>query len=113
MEYQGDVRAQCCMSLMSTLTPLVLQIASVSGRRKVVKLFINLTRWVHTVHAMNLLPPPPPAPLADTFSRPSPYPGESNACPSSNSPIEFLYQTASVNVKDVAARELKHQQTVT
>ncbi|KAK9811323.1 hypothetical protein WJX72_001847 [[Myrmecia] bisecta] len=58
------------------LTPIIdeFEIASSLGRRKVINLFINLTRWVHTVHAMGLLPPPPPAPLAIPFSRPSPYP---------------------------------------
>ncbi|KAK9824557.1 hypothetical protein WJX72_011294 [[Myrmecia] bisecta] len=58
------------------LTPIIdeFEIASSLGRRKVINLFINLTRWVHTVHAMGLLPPPPPASLAIPFNRPSPYP---------------------------------------
>ena len=52
---------------------------SLSGRQKVLQLFINLTRWLHTIHTLSLLPPPPPARLLDTFFRPSPYIGE---CPS-------------------------------
>lgn len=52
---------------------------SLSGRQKVLQLFINLTRWLHTVHALSLLPPPPAAILMKTFFRPSPYSGE---CPS-------------------------------
>lgn len=49
---------------------------SLAGRQKVLQLFINLTRWLHTIHILSLLPPPPPARLMKTFFRPSPYNGE-------------------------------------
>ncbi|KAL0023742.1 hypothetical protein WJX77_000108 [Trebouxia sp. C0004] len=51
---------------------------SLSGRQKVLQLFINLTRWLHTIHTLSLLPPPPPARLLETFFRPSPYIVNSN-----------------------------------
>lgn len=54
----------------------IVQMRSLSGRRKVLQLFINLTRWLHTVHSLCLLPPPPPARLMKAFFRPSPYHGE-------------------------------------
>ena len=46
------------------------------GRQRIVKLFINLIRWLRTVHELSLLPPPPPAQLLEPFKRPSPYPGK-------------------------------------
>ncbi|DBB08149.1 TPA: hypothetical protein ACH3X3_008337 [Trebouxia sp. C0006] len=52
------------------------EMKSLSGRRKVLHLFINLTRWLHTVHTLCLLPPPPPARLMEPFHRPSPYAGK-------------------------------------
>ncbi|KAL0034237.1 hypothetical protein WJX77_004781 [Trebouxia sp. C0004] len=62
------------------LQPLVEQfeMRTLSGRRKVLQLFINLTRWLHTVHSLDLLPPPPPARLMKAFFRPSPYHVNSN-----------------------------------
>ncbi|KAK9830079.1 hypothetical protein WJX72_009646 [[Myrmecia] bisecta] len=51
------------------------EMRSQGGRRKVVELFINITRWIRTVDTLKLLPPPPPAPLAIPFCRPLPYPG--------------------------------------
>ncbi|KAL3150158.1 hypothetical protein ABBQ32_000020 [Trebouxia sp. C0010 RCD-2024] len=62
------------------LQPLVgqFEMRSLSGRQKVLRLFINLTRWLHTVHALGLLPPPPPARLLKTFFRTSPYSVNSN-----------------------------------
>ncbi|BDA48582.1 probable crinkler effector protein 8 [Coccomyxa sp. Obi] len=74
----GDRCAVYAMELGNDalLTPIIdeFEMKTLLGRRKVVSLFINLTRWVRTVDAMNLLPPPPPAALAVPFSRPSPYP---------------------------------------
>ena len=54
---------------------------SLSGRRKVLQLFMNLTQWLHIIHALSLLPPPPPRPppparLMKTFFWPLPYSGE-------------------------------------
>ena len=46
------------------------------GRQRVVKLFINLIRWLRTVHSLRLLPPAPPAQLLVPFYRDSPYPGD-------------------------------------
>ncbi len=54
----------------------VFQMRSLLGRRRVLQLFINITRWLHTVHTLCLLPPPPPARLMKPFFRPSPYNGE-------------------------------------
>ena len=54
---------------------VLMQMRSLSGRRKVLHLFINLTRWLHTVHTLCLLPPPPPARLMEPFCRRSPYNG--------------------------------------
>ncbi|DBA97113.1 TPA: hypothetical protein ACH3X1_014884 [Trebouxia sp. C0004] len=54
------------------------EMKSLSGRQKVLQLFINLTRWLHTIHTLSLLPPPPPARLLETFFRPSPYIVNSN-----------------------------------
>ncbi|KAL0019938.1 hypothetical protein WJX77_012405 [Trebouxia sp. C0004] len=54
------------------------EMRTLSGRRKVLQLFINLTRWLHTVHSLDLLPPPPPARLMKAFFRPSPYHVNSN-----------------------------------
>ncbi len=55
---------------------VLVQMRSLSGRRKVPHLFINLTRWLHTVHTLCLLPPPPPARLLEPFFWRAPYDGE-------------------------------------
>ena len=34
---------------------------------------INITRWLRTIHTLDLLPPPPVALLFETFTRDSPY----------------------------------------
>lgn len=52
-----------------------MQMASYTGRQRILKLFINLTRWMRTVHELRLLPSPPPAQLLVPFHRRSPYPG--------------------------------------
>ncbi|DBA79689.1 TPA: hypothetical protein ACH3X1_008362 [Trebouxia sp. C0004] len=59
------------------LEPLIPEFVMVdlAGRQHVVK-FINLVRWLRTVHVLSLLPPPPPARLLEPFKRPSPYPDE-------------------------------------
>ena len=44
------------------------------------QIMINLTRWLHTIYTLNLLPPPPPAPLFEEFRRPSPYAGACGHC---------------------------------
>lgn len=49
---------------------------SLPGRQKILHLFINLTRWLHTVHTLSLLAPPPAAMLMQSFYRPSPYSGK-------------------------------------
>ena len=36
---------------------------------------INITRWLRTIHTLDLLPPPPVALLFETFTRDSPYCG--------------------------------------
>lgn len=55
----------------------MMQMRSLLGRQKVLQLFINITRWMHTVHTLHLLPPTSSykAPLKPFF-RPSPYNGE-------------------------------------
>ncbi len=53
-----------------------MQMVDLVGRQRVVKLFINLTRWLRTVHTLRLLPPTPPAQLLVPFHRLSPYPGD-------------------------------------
>ena len=53
-----------------------MQMVDLAGRQHVVKLFINLVRWLRTVHVLSLLPPTPPAQLLEPFKRPSPYPGK-------------------------------------
>ncbi|KAK9812851.1 hypothetical protein WJX72_004697 [[Myrmecia] bisecta] len=53
------------------------EMRSQGGRRKVVQLFVNITRWIRTVDALKLLPPPPPAPLAVPFCRPLTIPRHS------------------------------------
>ncbi|KAL0035830.1 hypothetical protein WJX77_004656 [Trebouxia sp. C0004] len=60
------------------LEPLIPEFVMVdlAGRQHVVKLFINLVRWLRTVHVLSLLPPPPPARLLEPFKRPSPYPAD-------------------------------------
>ncbi|KAL0032436.1 hypothetical protein WJX77_000530 [Trebouxia sp. C0004] len=60
------------------LEPLIPEFVMVDlpGRQHVVKLFINLVRWLRTVHVLSLLPPPPPARLLEPFMRPSPYPAD-------------------------------------
>lgn len=45
----------------------MIQMRSSLGRRKVLQRFINITRWLHTVHTLRLLPPPPPARLMKPF----------------------------------------------
>ncbi len=52
-----------------------MQMVDLVGRQRIVKLFINLIRWLRTVHVLSLLPPPPPAQLLVPFNRLSPYPG--------------------------------------
>lgn len=54
----------------------MIQMRSLLGRRRVLQLFINITRWLHSVHTLSLLPPPPPARLLQPFYRSSPYSGE-------------------------------------
>ncbi|KAG5175349.1 hypothetical protein JKP88DRAFT_265861 [Tribonema minus] len=46
-----------------------------TGRRRALRTFINITRWVRTIHELNLLPPKPVLPLLTTVDRPSPYTG--------------------------------------
>ncbi|DBB07141.1 TPA: hypothetical protein ACH3X1_011712 [Trebouxia sp. C0004] len=60
------------------LEPLIPEFVMVDllGRQRIVKLFINLIRWLRTVHELSLLPPPPPAQLLVPFKRPSPYPAD-------------------------------------
>ncbi len=53
-----------------------MQMVDMLGRQRIVRLFINLTRWIRTVHVLRLLPPPPPAQLLVPFHRLSPYPGD-------------------------------------
>ena len=53
-----------------------MQMVDMLGRQRIVRLFINLTRWIRTVHVLRLLPPPPPAQLLVPFYRLSPYPGD-------------------------------------
>ena len=36
---------------------------------------INITRWLRTIHTLDLLPPPLVALLFETFTRDSPYCG--------------------------------------
>ena len=55
---------------------VLVQMKSLSGRQKVLHLFINLTRWLHTVHTLCLLPLPPPARLMEPFHRRLPYTGK-------------------------------------
>ena len=45
-----------------------MQMVDMLGRQRIVKLFINLTQWIRTVHVLRLLPPPPPAKLLVTSS---------------------------------------------
>ncbi len=52
-----------------------MQMVDLVGRQRIIKLFINLIRWLRTVHVLRLLPPPPPAPLLVPFNRLSPYSG--------------------------------------
>ena len=54
---------------------MTMQMVDLVGRQRIVKLFINLIRWLRTVHVLCLLPPPPPAQLFVPFKRLSPYPG--------------------------------------
>jgi len=53
-----------------------MQMVDMLGRQRIVRLFINLTRWIRTVHVLRLLPPTPPAQLLVPFHRRSPYPGD-------------------------------------
>ena len=53
-----------------------MQMVDLVGRQRIVKLFINLVRWLRTVHVLSLLPQPPPARLLEPFTRRSTYPGE-------------------------------------
>ncbi len=53
-----------------------MQMVDMLGRQRIVRLFINLTRWIRTVHVLRLLPPTPPAQLLVPFHRLSPYPGD-------------------------------------
>ncbi len=55
---------------------VLVQMKSLSGQRKVLHLFINLTRWLHTVHTLHLLPLPLPARLLKHFYRQAPYSGK-------------------------------------
>ena len=66
----------CSTSITAYTAVLMVMVKSLSGRQKVLQLFINLTRWLHTIHTLSLLPPPPPARIMETFFRPSPYNGE-------------------------------------
>ncbi|KAK9828950.1 hypothetical protein WJX72_002982 [[Myrmecia] bisecta] len=50
-----------------------MEVASALQRPLAFRILINLFRWARSVHTLNLLPPPPPAALAQPFSRPSPY----------------------------------------
>ena len=52
-----------------------LQVASPVNRQKALSMFINLVRWVRTVHDQRLLPKHRHL-LFKSMSRPSPYPGE-------------------------------------
>ena len=70
----GEVRMQ--HHNLTAEAGVLVQMRSLSGRRKVLHLFINLTRWLHTVHMLCLLPPPPPERLLKPFFRSSPYNGE-------------------------------------
>ena len=53
-----------------------MQFGTKVGRRKMLKIFINIVRWVRTVDHMRLLPPGPPSAIDYTFLRDSPYPGK-------------------------------------
>ena len=43
------------------------------GRRETLKYFINLTRWLRTVHEMHLLPPAPSLQMYSEVPRQNPY----------------------------------------
>ncbi|KAL0025669.1 hypothetical protein WJX77_002816 [Trebouxia sp. C0004] len=64
------------LHLKPRLEPLIPEfvMADLVDRQCIVKLFINLIRWLRTVHVLCLLPPPPLAQLLVPFKRLSPYP---------------------------------------
>ncbi len=52
---------------------LAAQIDSVHGRQQTLQLFINLTRWVRSVHDLHLLPPAPGLEMYTEHQRVNPY----------------------------------------
>eukprot|EP00611_Tribonema_gayanum_P032690 TRINITY_DN987_c0_g1_i2.p1 TRINITY_DN987_c0_g1~~TRINITY_DN987_c0_g1_i2.p1 ORF type:complete len:367 (-),score=73.78 TRINITY_DN987_c0_g1_i2:165-1265(-) len=52
-------------------------IAGPPGRRRALLIFINITRWLRTIHVLRLLPPSPVLPLLQPMPRTSPFPGGS------------------------------------
>ena len=54
----------------------MLQVSGPVGRTKAVKLAINITRWLITIHDLQLLPPSPKYEVYEQVERTSPYPGE-------------------------------------
>eukprot|EP00611_Tribonema_gayanum_P023654 TRINITY_DN5017_c0_g1_i1.p1 TRINITY_DN5017_c0_g1~~TRINITY_DN5017_c0_g1_i1.p1 ORF type:complete len:591 (+),score=71.53 TRINITY_DN5017_c0_g1_i1:38-1810(+) len=49
------------------------QMGTSQGRRDAILTFINITRWLRTVHELSLLPPRPMLTLLKAVTRPSPY----------------------------------------
>ncbi len=60
-------------TLCSLISNLRMQATNMAGRLKLVHIMINITRWLRTVKTLSLLPPSPPAPLFEDFSRFFPY----------------------------------------
>lgn len=58
---------------------LCMQFSTKVGRQKMLKLIVNIVRWVRTVDHMHLLPPGPPSAINSTFFHDSPYPGKAPA----------------------------------
>lgn len=54
----------------------LLQVSGPVGRTKAVKLAINITRWLITIHDLQLLPPSPRYEMYERVERMSPYPGK-------------------------------------
>ncbi|DBB12481.1 TPA: hypothetical protein ACH3X3_005284 [Trebouxia sp. C0006] len=76
------------------LQPLIPEFVMVDlvGRPRIIKLFINLIRWLRTVHVLRLLPPSPPAPLLVPFNRLSPYPADEAGHQQSEVEITLLFR---------------------
>ena len=68
------------MNLMNLMYMMSLQARDLPGRCKALLTFINITRWVRTLHHLRVLPPRPTLMLLEAVERPSPFQGRCASC---------------------------------